>query len=93
MRKCLADESAHIPVDDIQIHERLNYVGRPIASSERRTKSLRNKGIDLVKVQWRHKKGIKMDVRTGRGNEKKSFEVIPYQDDFGDEILLSGGEL
>ena len=93
MRKCVIDESANIPFDDIQIHERLNYVGRPIASSERRTKSLRNKGISLAKVQWRHRKGIKMDVRTGRGNEKKSSGVIPYLSDFGDEILVSGGEL
>jgi hypothetical protein len=34
-----------------------------------------------------------MDVGTGRGNEKRSSGVIPYLSDFGDEILISGGEL
>jgi hypothetical protein len=57
LRKCLADESAHVPIDDIQVDERLNYVERPIAILERKTKSLRNKEIGLVKVQWQHRKG------------------------------------
>ena len=57
LRKCLADESTHVPIDDIQVDERLNYVERPIAILERKTKSLRNKDIGLVKVQWQHRKG------------------------------------
>ncbi|KAJ9537877.1 hypothetical protein OSB04_030610 [Centaurea solstitialis] len=57
LRKCLADETAHVPIDDIQVDERLNYIERPIAILERKTKSLRNKKIGLVKVQWEHRKG------------------------------------
>ncbi|KAJ9543405.1 hypothetical protein OSB04_023112 [Centaurea solstitialis] len=55
--KCLAYGSAHRPIDDIQVEERLNYVERPIAVLERRTKTLRNKEVSLVKVQWEHRKG------------------------------------
>ncbi|KAJ9541670.1 hypothetical protein OSB04_028176 [Centaurea solstitialis] len=57
LRKCLADEATHVPIDDIQVDERLNYIERPIAILERKTKSLRNKEIGLVKVQWEHRKG------------------------------------
>ncbi|KAJ9558260.1 hypothetical protein OSB04_012874 [Centaurea solstitialis] len=57
LRKCLADETAHVQIDDIQVDERLNYIERPIAILERKTKSLRNKEIGLVKVQWEHRKG------------------------------------
>ncbi|KAJ9546856.1 hypothetical protein OSB04_019399 [Centaurea solstitialis] len=57
LRKCLADEMAHIPIDDIQVDERLNYVERPIGVLERKKKTLRNKEIGLVKVQWEHRKG------------------------------------
>ncbi|KAJ9553347.1 hypothetical protein OSB04_017392 [Centaurea solstitialis] len=57
LRKCLADEATHIPIDDIQVDERLNYVERPIAVLEKKTKTLRNKEIGLVKVQWEHRKG------------------------------------
>ncbi|KAJ9560649.1 hypothetical protein OSB04_005809 [Centaurea solstitialis] len=57
LRKCLADESAHVPLDDIQVDERLSYVERPIAVLERKTKTLRNKEVGIVKVQWEHRKG------------------------------------
>ncbi|KAJ9547488.1 hypothetical protein OSB04_020031 [Centaurea solstitialis] len=57
LRKCLADESAHVPLDDIQVDERLNYAERPVAILERKTKALRNKEIGIVKVQWEHRKG------------------------------------
>ena len=31
LRKCIVDESTVIPLEDIQIDERLNYVEKPIA--------------------------------------------------------------
>ncbi|KAJ9552785.1 hypothetical protein OSB04_016830 [Centaurea solstitialis] len=57
LRKCLADESAHISIDDIQVDEGLNYVERPVAVLDRKVKRLRNKDIGIVKVQWQHRKG------------------------------------
>ncbi|KAI3735903.1 hypothetical protein L6452_15427 [Arctium lappa] len=57
LRKCVTDETVVIPLEDIQIDERLNYVEKPIAIIERKTKTLRNKVISLVKVQWQHRKG------------------------------------
>ncbi|KAJ9567483.1 hypothetical protein OSB04_003449 [Centaurea solstitialis] len=36
LRKCLADETAHIPLGDIQIDESLNYVERPVAVLDRK---------------------------------------------------------
>ncbi|KAJ9549517.1 hypothetical protein OSB04_022060 [Centaurea solstitialis] len=57
LRKCLADETAHIPLDDIQVDESLNYVERPVAVIDRKVKRLRSKEIRIVKVQWQHRKG------------------------------------
>ncbi|KAJ9543938.1 hypothetical protein OSB04_023645 [Centaurea solstitialis] len=57
LRKCLVDESAHVPIDDIQVDERLNYAKKPIAILERKTKTLRNKEIEIVKVRWENRKG------------------------------------
>ncbi|KAJ9560732.1 hypothetical protein OSB04_005892 [Centaurea solstitialis] len=56
LRKCLADETAHIPLDDIQVDEGLNYVERPVAVIDRKVKRLRSKEIRIVKVQWQHRK-------------------------------------
>ncbi|KAJ9565618.1 hypothetical protein OSB04_001584 [Centaurea solstitialis] len=57
LRKFLTDESAHVPLDDIQVDESLNYIERPVAVLERKVERLRNKEIGIVKVQWQHRKG------------------------------------
>jgi hypothetical protein len=57
LRKCIVDESTVIPLEDIQIDERLNYVEKPIAITDRKSRTSRNKVVNLVKVQWQHRKG------------------------------------
>ena len=46
-----------VPMDDIQVDERLNYVERSVAILDRKMKALRKKVVPLVKVQWQHRKG------------------------------------
>ena len=53
----MADESAVVPLDDIQIDNCLNYVERLVAILDRKTKALHNKEVSLVKVRWQHQKG------------------------------------
>ncbi|XP_021980777.1 uncharacterized protein LOC110876927 [Helianthus annuus] len=57
LRKCLADETALVPLDDIELDEGLNYVERPIAVKDFKVKNLRNKAVRQVLVQWQHRKG------------------------------------
>ena len=51
LRKCIADESAVVLLEDIQVDSSLNYVERPIAILDRKIKVLRNKEVPLVQVQ------------------------------------------
>ncbi|KAK1432009.1 hypothetical protein QVD17_08873 [Tagetes erecta] len=57
LRKCLADETACVPLNDIEVDEKLNYVEKPVAILDRKIKQLRNKDISQVKVQWKHIRG------------------------------------
>ncbi|XP_021995985.1 uncharacterized protein LOC110893174 [Helianthus annuus] len=57
LRKCLADETAHIPFKDLEVDERMNYIERPVAIKDSKVKTLRNKEIKQVLVQWKHRKG------------------------------------
>ncbi|KAK9055581.1 hypothetical protein SSX86_026665 [Deinandra increscens subsp. villosa] len=57
LRKCLADESAYVPLDDLVVDDKLNYVEMPIAIRDRKVKKLRNKEVSQVMVQWEHRKG------------------------------------
>ena len=52
LRKCIADESAVVPLEDIQVDASLNYVERPVAIRDRKIKVLRNKEVPLVQVKW-----------------------------------------
>lgn len=57
LQKCLVDESATVPLEDIQVDSSLNYIEIPVAILDRKTKTLRNKVVQLVKVQRQHRKG------------------------------------
>ncbi|KAD4180362.1 hypothetical protein E3N88_28953 [Mikania micrantha] len=57
LRKCLADESAYVPLDDLEIDDKLNYVEKPVAILDRKVKQLRNKSLNQVKVQWKNRRG------------------------------------
>ena len=48
--KFLVDDSAVVPLEDIQVDDRLNYIKRRVAILDRKMKTLRNKVVELVKV-------------------------------------------
>ncbi|KAD0546611.1 hypothetical protein E3N88_23289 [Mikania micrantha] len=56
-RKCLADEQAHVTLDDIEVDDRLNYIEEPVEIVDTKEKQLRNKTVRQVRVQWKHRKG------------------------------------
>ena len=60
LRKCIADESDVVPLEDIQVDAGLNYVERPVAIRDRKVKVLRNKEVPLVQVQWQHRKASEL---------------------------------
>ena len=52
LQKCLVDDTAVVPLEDIQVDGSLNYIERPVAILDRKSKDLRNKRVELVKVRW-----------------------------------------
>ncbi|KAJ9538034.1 hypothetical protein OSB04_030767 [Centaurea solstitialis] len=89
LRKCLADETVHVPLDDIQVDARLNYVEKPVAVLERKVKQLRNKEIGIVKVQWQHRKGSEWTWEPESEMRERYPEL--FRSDFGDEISQGKG--
>ena len=41
--KCLVDDSMVIPLEGIQVDDRMNYIEKPVANFDREMKDLRNK--------------------------------------------------
>ncbi|KAD7477911.1 hypothetical protein E3N88_01047 [Mikania micrantha] len=57
LKKCLADENLHIPLDEVRIDESMHFVERPVKIVDRDVKKLKNKRIPLVLVRWDSKRG------------------------------------
>ncbi|KAI3827857.1 hypothetical protein L1987_01944 [Smallanthus sonchifolius] len=74
LRKCLADESAHVPLTDIEVDNSLNYIEEPVAILDRKEKRLRNKVIQLVKTRMRK---LGFSRRTGRAHLLSAHRAGP----------------
>ena len=76
MRKYVANDSAVISFDD--------YVKRPISILDKKTKALCNKVVNIVKVQWQHRKRSK---RTSEPEDEMRehytdlFTAMDYEDE------------
>ncbi|KAD4981816.1 hypothetical protein E3N88_18487 [Mikania micrantha] len=64
LRKCLADELAHVPLNDIEVDDRLNYIEEPVAIVDTKEKQLRNNTVHQVRVQWKHRKSSNTTWKT-----------------------------
>nr|GEZ44247.1 putative reverse transcriptase domain-containing protein [Tanacetum cinerariifolium] len=52
LKKCLADEPLAIPLDEIQIDEKLHFIEEPVEIMDREVKRLKQSRIPIVKVCW-----------------------------------------
>ncbi|GKA80316.1 hypothetical protein Tco_0786912 [Tanacetum coccineum] len=57
LKKCLADPTLQIPLDEIQVDAKLNFMEEPIKILEREFKKLKRSRISIVKVRWNSKRG------------------------------------
>ena len=57
LKKCLADPTLQVPLDEIRVDEKLNFVEEPIEILEREVKKLKRSRISIVKVRWNSKRG------------------------------------
>ncbi|GJZ18274.1 putative reverse transcriptase domain-containing protein [Tanacetum coccineum] len=57
LKKCLADPTLQVPLDEIQVDSRLNFVKEPMEILEKEFKKLKRSRIAIVKVRWNSKRG------------------------------------
>ncbi|GJS44079.1 hypothetical protein Tco_0569122 [Tanacetum coccineum] len=59
LKKCLSDESLIIPMKELQLDDKLNFVEEPVEIMDREIKQLKRSRIPIVKVRWNSKRGPK----------------------------------
>ncbi|GJV45622.1 putative reverse transcriptase domain-containing protein [Tanacetum coccineum] len=57
LKKCLADPTLQVPLDEIQVDAKLNFVEEPVKILEGEFKKLKRSRIAIVKVRWNSKRG------------------------------------
>lgn len=57
LKKCLSDESLVIPLKEIRLDEKLNFIEEPVEIMDRDVKQLKQSRIPVVKVRWNSKRG------------------------------------
>ncbi|GJX69745.1 putative reverse transcriptase domain-containing protein [Tanacetum coccineum] len=57
LKKCLADASFHVPLDEIRVDKTLRFIEKPIEIMDHKVKRLKRSRISLVKVRWNSKCG------------------------------------
>ena len=64
LRQYVADPTHVLPVQEVDVRTDLSYSTYPVAVVDRQTKVLRNKEVNLVKIQWH-----------GQGSEECTWEA------------------
>ncbi|GKA80410.1 putative reverse transcriptase domain-containing protein [Tanacetum coccineum] len=57
LKKCLSDESLIIPMKELQLNDKLNFVEEPVEIMDHEVKQLKQSRIPIVKVRWNSKRG------------------------------------
>ncbi|GJY22283.1 putative reverse transcriptase domain-containing protein [Tanacetum coccineum] len=57
LKKCLSDESLVIPMKELRLDDKLNFVEELVEIMDREVKRLRQSRIPIVKVRWNSKRG------------------------------------
>ncbi|GJV98358.1 putative reverse transcriptase domain-containing protein [Tanacetum coccineum] len=57
-KKCLADPILQVPLDEIRVDAKLNFVEEPVEILEREFKKLKRSRIAIVKVRWNSKRSL-----------------------------------
>ncbi|GJW11398.1 putative reverse transcriptase domain-containing protein [Tanacetum coccineum] len=57
LKKCLVDEPLAIPLDEIQIDDKLHFIEESVKIMDRKVKRLKQSCILIVKVRWNSRRG------------------------------------
>ncbi|GJT43226.1 hypothetical protein Tco_0951941 [Tanacetum coccineum] len=59
LKKCLSDKNLIIPLDKIQLDDKLHFIEEPVEIVDREVKRLKQSQIPIVKVRWNSRRGPK----------------------------------
>ncbi|GJS88658.1 putative reverse transcriptase domain-containing protein [Tanacetum coccineum] len=96
LKKCLSDESLVIPMKELHLDDKLNFVEKPVEVMDREIKQLKRSRIPIVKVRWNSKRGPEFTWEREdeiRAKYPHLFSIITSSSiKSRDEISVRGGD-
>ncbi|GJU86337.1 putative reverse transcriptase domain-containing protein [Tanacetum coccineum] len=96
LKKCLSDESLVIPIKELQLDDKLNFVEEPVEVMDREIKQLKQSRIPIIKVRWNSKRGPEFTWEREdeiRAKYPHLFSIITSSSiKSRDEISVRGGD-
>nr|GFC49013.1 putative reverse transcriptase domain-containing protein [Tanacetum cinerariifolium] len=77
LKKCMADEPLAIPMDEIQVDDKLNFIEKPVKIMDREVKRLKQSRILIFKVHWNSKRGPEFTWEREDQMQKKYPHLFP----------------
>ncbi|GJX93194.1 putative reverse transcriptase domain-containing protein [Tanacetum coccineum] len=77
LKKCLANEPLAIPLDEIQIDDKLHFIEDPVEIMDREVKHLKQSRIPIVKVRWNSRRGPEFTWEVEDQMQKKYPHLFP----------------
>ncbi|GKC24315.1 putative reverse transcriptase domain-containing protein [Tanacetum coccineum] len=57
LKKCLANKNLIIPLEEIQLDDKLHFIEEPVEIMDREVKQLKQSRIPIIKVHWNSRRG------------------------------------
>nr|GEV21009.1 reverse transcriptase domain-containing protein [Tanacetum cinerariifolium] len=88
LKKCMADEPLAIPLDEIQVDDKLYFIKEPVEIMNREVKRLKQSRISIVKVRWNCRRGPKFTWESEDNMQKKYPHLFPNSVPVAETTLL-----
>ncbi|KAD4385610.1 hypothetical protein E3N88_25779 [Mikania micrantha] len=79
LKKCLSDETLIIPLDEVQLDDKLHFIEEPIEIMDQDLKTLKRSRIPIIKVRWNSKRGPEFTWEREDHMKKKLSSAIHKQ--------------
>ncbi|GKE56680.1 putative reverse transcriptase domain-containing protein [Tanacetum coccineum] len=86
LKKCLVDGDILVPMDEIQLDDKLHMIEEPVEVVDREVKRLKQSRIPIVKVCWNSQRGPKFTWEREDQIKKKYLHLFTTKD----EAMKSG---
>ncbi|GJV83083.1 hypothetical protein Tco_1522981, partial [Tanacetum coccineum] len=77
LKKCLVEEPLTIPLDEIQVDDKIHFIEEPVEIMDREVKCLKQSCIPIVKVCWNSRRGPEFTWEREDQMQKKYPHLFP----------------